>query len=74
LVRAWWDDSGCAGRCPGCGGWIHFTIRGKRAIDENENRMVPQLPANWTDEAVILYRRGPKHERFALAAACRCAV
>ena len=30
LVRAWWSDTGFAGRCPACGGWIHFTIRGKR--------------------------------------------
>src|SRR5437764_7870 len=25
LVRAWWEDTGFAGRCPRCGGWIHFT-------------------------------------------------
>ena len=54
LVRAWWDDLGFAGRCPGCGGWIHFTIRGKRAINEAEARSLPQLPPNWADEAVIL--------------------
>ncbi len=54
LVRAWWADSGFAGRCPGCGGWIHFTIRGKRAIEQSEAESLPQLPANWADEAVIL--------------------
>ncbi len=54
LVRAWWNDTGFVGRCPGCGGWIHFTIRGKRAIDETEARSSPQLPDNWTYEAVIL--------------------
>jgi hypothetical protein len=54
LVRAWWDDVGFAGRCPGCGGWVHFTIRGKRALDEAEAQSLPQLPANWADEAVIL--------------------
>ena len=54
LVRAWWDDVGFAGRCPGCGGWIHFTIRHKRAIDEAAAQGLPQLPANWADEAVIL--------------------
>lgn len=53
LVRAWWDDAGFAGRCPACGGWIHFTIRGKRAIDEDEARSLLRLPANWADEAVI---------------------
>lgn len=54
LVKAWWDDSGFAGRCPACGGWIHFTIRGKRAIDDAEAQSLPQLPSNWADEAVIL--------------------
>ena len=54
LVRAWWNDVGFAGRCPGCGGWVHFTIRGKRPIDDLEARTLPQLPTNWADEAVIL--------------------
>jgi hypothetical protein len=54
LVRAWWDDVGFVGQCPECGGWIHFTIRGKRPIDASEAGSLPQLPANWADEAVIL--------------------
>jgi hypothetical protein len=54
LVRAWWADTGFVGRCPGCGGWIHFTIRGKRAVDADEAGSLPQLPDNWADEAVIL--------------------
>ena len=54
LVRAWWDDTGFAGRCPSCGGWIHFTIRGKRAINAAEAAALPQLPPNWADEATIL--------------------
>lgn len=54
LVRAWWSDMGFAGRCPGCGGWIHFTIRGKRAIDASEAASLPQLPDDWANEAVIL--------------------
>ncbi|HEX3872273.1 MAG TPA: hypothetical protein VHV77_17630 [Pirellulales bacterium] len=54
LVKAWWDDTGFAGRCPTCGRWIHFTIRGKRAIDDAEAARLPQLPANWASEAVIL--------------------
>src|SRR5687767_3196687 len=36
LVRAWWDDTGFAGRCPTCGGWIHFTIGGMAAISADE--------------------------------------
>lgn len=54
LVRAWWDDVGFAGQCPSCHGWIHFTIRGKQAIDEASAAALPKLPANWADEAVIL--------------------
>jgi hypothetical protein len=54
LVRAWWSDVGFAGQCPSCHGWIHFTIQGKRAIDEAEAKALPQLPPDWADEAVIL--------------------
>src|SRR5688572_16865615 len=54
LVRAWWEDVGFSGRCPGCNGWIHFTIRGKLAIDDAQAKSLPQLPSNWADEAVIL--------------------
>ncbi len=53
LVKAWWDDTGFAGRCPTCGRWIHFTIRGKRAIDDHQAASLPQLPPNWASEAVI---------------------
>jgi hypothetical protein len=54
LVRAWWDDTGFAGRCPRCDGWIHFTIRAKRAITAEEAAQFPQLPANWYVKATIL--------------------
>lgn len=54
LVRAWWDDTGFAGRCPACGGWVHFTIREKRAIADEQASQLPQLPDNWFEEATIL--------------------
>jgi hypothetical protein len=54
LVRAWWDDTGFAGRCPACGGWTHFTIRAKRAITAAEASRLPQLPDNWHAVATIL--------------------
>jgi len=54
LVRAWWSDVGFAGRCPQCGGWIHFTIRAKRAITAAEAAQLPQLPDNWHTLATIL--------------------
>jgi hypothetical protein len=54
LVRAWWADTGFAGRCPGCGRWIHFTILGKRAISEAEAARSPRLPDDWHTGATIL--------------------
>jgi hypothetical protein len=54
LVRGWWHDTGFAGRCPTCQGWIHFTIREKRAIDQAQADALPQLPDNWASEATIL--------------------
>ena len=54
LVRAWWDDTGFAGRCPGCHRWIHFTIRAKRAISAEEAAQLPQLPDDWHTAAIIL--------------------
>ena len=53
LLRAWWTDVGFAGRCPGCGRWVHFSIRGKRAITEEEATLLPQLPDDWADHAFI---------------------
>jgi hypothetical protein len=54
LVRALWDDTGFAGRCSHCRGWIHFTIRGKRAIGDEEAAALPQLPDDWSTKATIL--------------------
>lgn len=54
LVSAWWADIGFAGRCPGCNQWIHFTARGKRAIDEAEARTLPSLPDDWHQKALVL--------------------
>lgn len=54
LVRAWWNDTGFAGRCPNCGGWIHFTIRGKRAVAAAEAEQLPKLPDDWAQVALIL--------------------
>ena len=54
LVRAWWNDTGFAGRCPRCGGWVHFTIRTKRAITAEDAAQYPQLPDDWHIKATIL--------------------
>jgi hypothetical protein len=54
LVRAWWNDTGFVGRCPGCGGWVHFTIRSKRAVSDDEAGQFPKLPDNWHVGATIL--------------------
>ena len=54
LVRAWWNDTGFAGRCPHCGGWIHFTVRAKSAVTAEQAAALPQLPDDWHKNAVIL--------------------
>jgi hypothetical protein len=54
LVRAWWNDTGFVGRCPHCDGWIHFTIRSKRAVSPEEAAEYPQLPDDWHAKATIL--------------------
>jgi hypothetical protein len=54
LVRAWWNDTGFAGRCPRCGGWVHFTIRARRAITAEEADRYPRLPDDWHTRATIL--------------------
>ena len=54
LVRAWWNDDGFAGCCPQCGGWIHFTIHGKRALSAAEAQQLPQLPDDWHQRAIML--------------------
>jgi hypothetical protein len=54
LVRAWWSDVGFAGRCSRCGGWLHFTIRDKRAIAPEEVAALPHLPNDWHEVALIL--------------------
>jgi hypothetical protein len=54
LVRPWWNDTGFVGRCPQCGGWIHFTIRAKAAITPEKAANYPQLPDDWHGKATIL--------------------
>lgn len=54
LVRAWWDDTGFAGRCPQCQRWVHFTIRAMQAIDDSTAAGLPQLPDDWFAKATVL--------------------
>jgi hypothetical protein len=51
LVRAWWDGTGFAGRCPGCGGWIRFTTLRMEAIGDEQAARLPRLPDNWSTVA-----------------------
>jgi hypothetical protein len=47
LVRAWWDGTGFAGRCPGCGAWVHFTTLCMTAASDESAARLPKLPENW---------------------------
>jgi len=53
LVRAWWDGTGFAGRCPACHGWIHFTSLKMTAITQEQSSHLPQLPDNWHEVAMF---------------------
>jgi hypothetical protein len=54
LVLAWWNDTGFVGQCPRCGGWIHFTIGGKKAMTPAQAADLPHLPDDWHQVATIL--------------------
>jgi len=47
LVRAWWEGSGFAGRCPACHDWIRFTTLKMEAVHEDLAARYHQLPENW---------------------------
>ena len=47
LVRAWWDGTGFAGRCPNCQHWIRFTTLGMHPLEDDEAGRSPQLPEDW---------------------------
>ena len=47
LVRAWWEGTGFAGRCPNCNGWVRFTTLRMEALNDDEASRLPRLPDNW---------------------------
>ncbi len=47
LVRAWWEGTGFAGRCPSCQGWIQLTTLRMQPLEENESARLPRLPESW---------------------------
>jgi hypothetical protein len=47
LVKAWWDGTGFAGRCPRCAGWIHFTTLRMEPLSDDQSQLYPHLPDNW---------------------------
>lgn len=53
LVRAWWDGTGFAGRCPRCRGWLRFTTLGMEAVNEMQSGALPQLLQDWHAVAQI---------------------
>jgi hypothetical protein len=47
LVRAWWEGTGFAGRCPNCHGWIRFTTLGMEVLTPNAADSYLHLPDDW---------------------------
>lgn len=53
LVKAWWEGTGFAGRCPQCDNWIHFKTLGMMALSEDEAAALPKLPEQWNATAQL---------------------
>lgn len=47
LVRAWWEGTGFAGRCPVCQGWVHFTTLRMNMLNDEAAAKIPRLPDQW---------------------------
>jgi hypothetical protein len=47
LVRAWWEGTGFAGRCPACGQLVHFTSLEMKTLSDEEAAAIPRLPDDW---------------------------
>ena len=47
LVRAWWEGTGFAGRCPNCNGWIRFTTLRMEPLSDDDVSRLPRLPDDW---------------------------
>jgi hypothetical protein len=53
-VFAWWKGEGLAGRCPGCGKYVLFTVTGKLCLDDRDLAGKFVLPDNWHEQAYIM--------------------
>jgi len=47
LVKAWWEGSGFARRCPSCGGWIRFTTLRMEPLTDEQASGYLKLPDHW---------------------------
>ena len=47
LVKAWWEGTGFAGRCPLCKHWIRFTTLKMEPLTDDQAAAYHQLPDNW---------------------------
>lgn len=51
LVKAWWEGTGFAGRCPSCHGWIRFTTLRMEALTDELAGAYRKLPEQWATVA-----------------------
>jgi hypothetical protein len=54
LMEAWWKGAGLAGRCPGCGNFVLFTIDDKQQVNDPAALGLAVLPDDWHLRAYIL--------------------
>jgi hypothetical protein len=53
-IRSWWQGPGLIGRCPGCGRYVLFGLREKRAVADTEGAARAVLPDDWSRHSHVV--------------------
>ena len=53
-VTAWWQGPGIAGRCPGCGKHVLFSMTKKQPVNDPVAAALTVLPDDWHQKAYIV--------------------
>ena len=54
IISAWWQGPGIAGRCPGCGRYVLFSLSTKQPVDDPAAAGLTVLPDDWHQYAYII--------------------
>lgn len=56
LLTAWWQGPGLAGKCPGCGRDVLFSVTGKKAVADPSKLTNERLADDWHEKAHLVMR------------------